>query len=76
MADFRHLVPNIMALAKALGSDYSHIHAVLSGRTSPSSKLAKRIEAETGGAVRAVWLLGLESTSQNGNSSSPQSSAA
>jgi|GEM_PF-3766792 len=60
MTDLRSNVPNISALAKALGSNYSHLHGVLKGSITPSSKLAKRIESETHGAIRAVWLLGLE----------------
>jgi hypothetical protein len=58
--DLRSRVPNIMALSKRIGSNYSHLHGVLKGSVSPSSKLAKRIEIATDGAVKAVWLLGLE----------------
>lgn len=60
MADFRPLVPNIRALQRKLGCDYSHLFWVLKGEQYPSRSLAKRIESATGGAIRAVWLLGLE----------------
>lgn len=59
-SDLRYLVPNIMALSKGIKSNYSHLHGVLKGTVGCSTKLAKRIEAATGGAVRAVWLLGIE----------------
>jgi len=60
MTDFRSSVPNISALARDLDADYSHLHGVLKGSIYPGRKLAKRIEAATNGAIRAVWLLELE----------------
>lgn len=60
MVDLRPRVQNISALARELGSDYSHLHAVLRGDDGCSKKLARRIEAATHGRIRAWELLGLQ----------------
>ena len=61
MADLRYLVPSIRRLQKEVGTrSYGHLLYVLAGVSPASVELAKRIESATNGAVKAVWLLGLE----------------
>jgi len=53
MADLRPRVPNIAALCRDLGdADYSWVHECLSGKATPSKRLAKQIEAATQGSIR------------------------
>ena len=58
MRDLRKRIPNIQALADALGSDYSHIFYCLAGMRpdgrmiQPSVDLAKRIQVASNGAIK------------------------
>jgi hypothetical protein len=59
--DFSDRIPNIAALLRQLGGgSYDKLNRQVHGLMPCGTKRAKAIEAATGGAVRAVWLLGLE----------------
>jgi len=53
-------------LARAADIAYSTLLAIEAGRARPLAATARRIEAATGGEVRAARILGLEPT-QSGN---------
>lgn len=50
----------VYGLADAVKTPPAHLYNILNGVRRPRLPLAKRIEAATGGAIRAAWLLGLE----------------
>jgi len=59
--DLRHLVPNKKALQRKLGlGSYDKLCRCLAGTGSKKVSMALRIEAATEGAVKAAWILGLE----------------
>lgn len=53
MNDQSHKVPNIAALAREMGVEYTHLYWVLHGREACSVSYAKEIERATGGKL--VW---------------------
>ena len=60
MAKHHHPFPQTVGeLARLVGVGRVHLSEVLNHKTSPSVELAKRIEVETGGAIKAADLLGL-----------------
>jgi hypothetical protein len=59
--NFRHLLTMpVPALAAKVGRDRTWIYRVIEGKSNCGKKVAQQIEAATGGAILAKWLLGLE----------------
>ena len=51
---------SIPELAKLVNADRSWIYRVIEGDAACGKRTALKIEAATEGAIKAVWLLGLE----------------